>query len=60
MRFLDLFWWFLDGDKSTREIIAAKQQKPVQQHELDEEFNGVDESDFDEEFGDFGDFDEFD
>ncbi len=39
MRFIDLFWFFLDGDKSSEQIIEAKNTTkaaapaPAQQHE---------------------------
>jgi len=41
MKFLDLFWWFLDGDKSSAEII--REEKPVQRiHQIKTEEASVD------------------
>ncbi len=57
MKFLDLFWFFLDGNKSSGQVIAEKKQ-PVQQvrkHESEEASynNDVEEKDEFEEFEEF-------
>jgi len=52
MRFLDLFWWFLDGDKSSAEIISEKKQQ-VQVKSEEATSEGVEENEeFYEEFYD--------
>ena len=56
MKLLDLFWFFLDGGKSSGQIL--KEKKPavqqVQQHESEEAemVEEFDEQDFDEFFND--------
>ena len=54
MRFIDFFWWFLGGDKSSKELIdstlrsSCKEQKhPELQENTD--FSADDEFDFQEQ-----------
>lgn len=49
MKLLNLFWFFLDGDKSSAEIIASKKQQPVQQVKSEEASIGVEADDFDDQ-----------
>ncbi len=52
MKFLDFFWWFLDGDRSSGQIIKEKKQ-PLQQAQQTEEAHNEAEVDDFEEFEEF-------
>ncbi len=46
MKLLDLFYFFLGGDKSSRQIIEEKQHtKPVQHKTVEASDNGVEDFD---------------
>ncbi len=55
MKLLDFFWWFLDGDKSSREILVDKKKPQQRGYEPNEAF--IDN--VDEDCDEFFEFEEF-
>jgi len=57
MKFFEIFWWFLGGDRTSKELIdsqlsSCKEQKHTDELQENTDFSADDELDFDGE-GDF-------